>query len=443
MHYYGISARNKLFKIIKINIIFSIGLVTTIIVANSIIYFAQPIENKITYTNWILLINSSIAAVLSVIVVVIKLLKQKTLDQHAKTHIALTIGLILWLCANIQWWIYESNDIIPDVPTQADLFWLAAYPFFLYSIFSTFKEFYKKHKSKRILFASLFCGASLVLFTIFIATNLSVLSSQRGMFLFATVISYPILNVILIIPSISMFVGFRKEPKLAISRICEFLSVVSLVIADSWFLIIFLSNGIDVIWYSNLLVIDHYILISAALLGNAIFLIQSYNKHILKTKHWVNVSKRKQIVTIVIMISIMATAAILLNIPFHGNKDYTSNNIYSTGNENTIKIGALLGLSGSSYESGLIQKKIFEQAKHDVNKNFSNSNSSKRIQLQIANTEINSDIVLEKTKELVSNGVKIIIGPQTSDELKKIKPYVDSHDVLLISQSVLHHHWHQ
>jgi branched-chain amino acid transport system substrate-binding protein len=92
-------------------------------------------------------------------------------------------------------------------------------------------------------------------------------------------------------------------------------------------------------------------------------------------------------------------------------------------------------LSGSSYESGLIQKKIFEQAKHDINESFSKSNSSKRVELLIANTEINPDIALEKTKELVNNGVKIIVGPQTSDELKKIKPYVDSHDILLISQS--------
>ena len=294
-------------------------------------------------------------------VVVIKLSKQKNLDQDAKIHISLTIGLILWLCANIQWWMYESNDIILDVPTHADLFWLTAYPFFLYSIFFTFKEFYKKYKSKRILFASLFCGVLLVLFTIFIATNLSVLSSSRGMFLFATVISYPVLNVILIIPAISMFVGFRKEPKLAIPQICEFLSVISLVIADSWFLIIFLSNRIEVIWYSNLLVIDHYILISAALLGNALFIIQSHNKHNLKFKYWVKIGKRKQIVAIVIIISIIATAAILLNIAFHRNNDYNSSNIYSNGNKNTIKIGVLLGLSGSSYESGKIQKKIFER----------------------------------------------------------------------------------
>ncbi len=117
----GIFIQKRFFSIFKKNTIFFIGLVSSVIIANSIIYFIQPIENKIIYTNWILLISSSIAVILSVIFVTIKLFKQKNIDQHTITHIALTIGLILWLCANIQWWIYESYDIIPDVPTGADL----------------------------------------------------------------------------------------------------------------------------------------------------------------------------------------------------------------------------------------------------------------------------------------------------------------------------------
>ena len=56
-------------------ILFIIGLVISIIVANSIIYLAEPIENKIVYTNWILLINSSTAAGLAVLLVVTKFLK--------------------------------------------------------------------------------------------------------------------------------------------------------------------------------------------------------------------------------------------------------------------------------------------------------------------------------------------------------------------------------
>jgi ABC-type branched-subunit amino acid transport system substrate-binding protein len=433
-YYVGISVKNKFFKTIKKNIIFLIGLVTTIIVANSIIYFAQPIENKIIYTNWILLINSSIAAALSAIVVVIKLLKQKILDQHAKTHIALTIGLILWLCANIQWWIYESNDMIPDVPTGADLFWLSAYPFFIYSIYSVFKEFYKKYKSKKIFFACLFCGISLVLYTIFIANHLSVLTSQSGRFLFATVISYPILNVILIIPAISMLAGFRKEPKLAIPRICESLSLISLVIADNWFLIIFLSNTIEAIWYSNLLIVDHYIIISAGLFGNIIFLNPLHNKCSLKLKYLIKIGINEPIIPIIILAYVIATIILFATI-YNKNNDYNSNNIFSTSDNNTIKIGVLLGLSGASYESGLIQRDIFNRAVDDINENFSKSKISKRIALQFADTQINHDVALEKVKELVGKGIKIIIGPQTSDELKKIMPYADNQKVLIISQS--------
>ncbi len=73
----GISIQKKFFSILKKITIFFIVLVSSIIIANSIIYFVQPIENKIIYTNWILLISSSIAVILSVMFVTIKLFKQK------------------------------------------------------------------------------------------------------------------------------------------------------------------------------------------------------------------------------------------------------------------------------------------------------------------------------------------------------------------------------
>ena len=90
-------------------IVFVGGLVVAILIANSIIYVAEPIESKIVYTNWILLLSSSLAAGLSVLLTVAILLKQRNLNHHAKIHISLSIGLILWLCANIQWFIYESG----------------------------------------------------------------------------------------------------------------------------------------------------------------------------------------------------------------------------------------------------------------------------------------------------------------------------------------------
>ena len=68
-------------------------------------------------------------------------------------------------------------------------------------------------------------------------------------------------------------------------------------------------------------------------------------------------------------------------------------------------------------------------------KTFSKSNIHKKVALQIENTEIKPDVALAKVKKLVDEGIRIIIGPQTSGELKKIKEYADKHDVLLISQS--------
>jgi branched-chain amino acid transport system substrate-binding protein len=90
-------------------------------------------------------------------------------------------------------------------------------------------------------------------------------------------------------------------------------------------------------------------------------------------------------------------------------------------------------LSGSAYESGKIQKAVLQKAVNDINENFSKSNVQKKIILQIEDTEIKPDVALAKVKKLIDQGIRIIIGPQTSDELKKIKDNIN--DTLIISQS--------
>jgi branched-chain amino acid transport system substrate-binding protein len=428
--------KNKIFRSNKKKKLFLIGLVISIIVENSIIYLVEPIESKIIYTHWILLINSSTAAGLSVILIAIKLSQKKILDHHLKIHIALAAGLVLWLCANIQWLIYELEEIVPDIPSLADFFWLAAYPFLVYSLYFTFKEFYKKYQNKIIVFTSLACGILLVIFIIYITISLSVFSSPRGIVFFSIIIAYPILNIVLIIPAIVMFMGFKKEPELSIPRMFESISLINLVIADSWFVIIFLSNLVEPIWYSNLLIVDHYLIMSAGLLWYIIFLNSSYNNYSLKIKSWFKHSNKVQRITL-----LMSILAVILTIFFvysfnQKTDSYSITTTYSNiNNHNEIKIGALLGLSGSAYESGKIQKAVLDKAVNDINENFSKSNTQNRIVLQIEDTEIKPDVALAKVKKLVDKGIRIIIGPQTSSELKKIKEYADEHNVLIISQS--------
>ena len=73
----------------------------------------------------------------------------------------------------------------------------------------------------------------------------------------------------------------------------------------------------------------------------------------------------------------------------------------------------------------------------DVDETLSKHNIHKKVVLRIEDTEIKPDVAVAKVKKLVDQGIRIIIGPQTSSELKEIKKYTDQHDVLIISQLVI------
>jgi ABC-type branched-subunit amino acid transport system substrate-binding protein len=251
---------------------------------------------------------------------------------------------------------------------------------------------------------------------------------------------YPLLNIILIIPAIPMFIGFKKEPELSVPRTCESLSLISLVIADSWFAIIYLSKIIEAIWYSNLLIVDHYLIISAGLLWSILFLNPSHNNNYSsKLKNWVSFINKIPRITLLISILVVISGIFFVN-SFYEKADFNSNSndTHSNNDNNEIKIGVLLGLSGSSYESGITQEAVLNKALLDINENFSKSSIHKRVvPLQIEDTEIKPDVAVVKVKKLVDKGIRIIIGPQTSSELQKIKEYADQYKVkvLFISQS--------
>ena len=362
---------------------------------------------------------------------VTRCLKHKILDHHTRTHVSLAIGLILWLCANVQWYVYEFDDVVPDVPSIADLFWITAYPFFGYSLYSAFREFYRKDQNRNVLFITIGCSILFITYIIYITVSLSVLSSSSGIILFSVIVVYPILNVILIIPAIAIFIGAKKDPKLSVPRLCESLSLISLVIADSSFAIIFLSDQMEAIWYSNLLIVDHYIIISAGLLWTLLFLDPKPSMHSSKLKNWA-----KYVNKIPRTISVAPVLVLILSIIFI-SMFHQKTDSYSSYMDSDIKVGVLLELSGSSYESGITQTKVLKQAVMDVDETLSKHNIHKKVVLRIEDTEIKPDVAVAKVKKLVDQGIRIIIGPQTSSELKEIKKYTDQHDVLIISQLVI------
>ena len=101
----------------------------------------------------------------------------------------------------------------------------------------------------------------------------------------------------------------------------------------------------------------------------------------------------------------------------------------------SVTLGALLPLTGAWSSVGESEDAAVKIAIKDVNEYFSKSNSNIRIGLIVEDTRTDPAISLEKLQDLAAKGVRIVIGPATSAELKELQDYADEKGILLISPS--------
>jgi branched-chain amino acid transport system substrate-binding protein len=447
-----------------------LGLLIAIIISDSIIFFAE-IKSKSLYSNWIISINASIAAVLAIFVIY----RRKNLrGVYRKTHTALAIGLSLWLCADIIWAIYEIVlEVEPPVPSAADLLWLSAYGFLAYYLFTTYIQFHRKFKfGSTALIASITGSTIFLSYIIALTANLADLSSTRGIAMFTVIVAYPILDAILMVPAIVILVNFRKEPLWFTPWICESAGIFLMALSDSWFAPVILTSLVNQLWLSSLFFAAHYLVIAAGLLWYAKFLAShshdadesgikvsepskiifncatsssNDNKYTFHKKE----NKRTFSSGVFAAISLLTIVAIVVGITLYSSYSSSLSSLFSwltnanseviilppLNSKPTVTLGALLPLSGISSSLGESEKAALQIGVNDVNDYFSKTNSNTRIELIIEDTQTNPVKSLEKLKQLAEKGVKIVIGPATSAELQSIEDYANENGILLISPS--------
>jgi ABC-type branched-subunit amino acid transport system substrate-binding protein len=449
-----------------------LGLVLAIVISDSFIYFAQ-IQTKAFYSSWIIGINASTAAALAIFVVYRHMQQRRHHPQdhhHSKSHVALAIGLSLWLCADLIWATYEIVlEIVPPVPSPADFVWLSAYAFLVYYLYATYIEFHKKFNfNTKILVTSIIgCGIFLA-YIIALTIGLSVLSSAKGIAMFAVIISYPIMDAVLMVPAIVILLSFRKEPLWFTPWICESLGLFLIAISDSWFAVVVLTSIVEQFWLSSIFFAAHYLVIAAGLLWYVKFLLTHSQPSIderprseqVETsiiaqrsgyidKHTSEEKTHKKIS----YIALTAIAAIIVvavaigvyfslyssSLPFFLFSNPSSEVILPapTGalKQQTVKIGALLPITGVSSSLGESEGAALKIAAKDINEYLFKTHSNIGIELVIEDTQTNPSVSLEKLKHLAEKRVKIVIGPATSTDLKAAQDYADKNGIVLISPS--------
>jgi len=100
-----------------------------------------------------------------------------------------------------------------------------------------------------------------------------------------------------------------------------------------------------------------------------------------------------------------------------------------------ITIGALLPLTGELSSGGEDAQAALEIAADDINDYLAEVNSKARVILVIEDTQTSPAVALDKLDSLAQNGIKLVIGPDSSAEVQAVKAYADENEILVLSHA--------
>jgi branched-chain amino acid transport system substrate-binding protein len=106
-----------------------------------------------------------------------------------------------------------------------------------------------------------------------------------------------------------------------------------------------------------------------------------------------------------------------------------------TPSEVEIPIGILADLSGPLTTYGEDIKATVEIAVEEINKYFEAKGKPYRVKLYVEDTKVDPKIALDKVQSLHGKGVRLIVGPMGSGEVKNIAEYVTANKIIIVSPS--------
>jgi ABC-type branched-subunit amino acid transport system substrate-binding protein len=421
-----------------------LGLIIAATAANSMIFFAGA-ETRVMYSELIIIASASIAAFLGILLAYRQILHNRS---HSKAYICLAIGLVLWLCADIIWASYELVfHVAAPIPSLSDILWLAGYPFFAYNLIATYRLFHNRFNNNGVLLASIIGNVIFVAYLISLTIGLSDFSSQGSVSMFAVLIAYPIMNALLTIPALSILIGLWKERPWSIPWTFKSLSLFCIVITDSWFAFIIISGLYEQVWLSSMFFGAEYLIMASGLLWFNKFLASYKNQGTasetntsqdhLKIKDGFrnrnktpNRTQYLQVLVAAILIGGILSYGFLTSLATESTRY-----IVPVEGQNTILIGALLPLTGTSSSTGEEAEASLRLAVDDVNNQFAKAGLPTRVGLIIEDTKTDPAVAVEKLEDLASKGIRIVIGPSTSAAVAAVKEYADKNDILIVSSS--------
>ena len=210
----------------------------------------------------ILNITAAIASSLGIIVVY----RHGVHGVHGRSYLFLTLGIISWFAADLTLaYYYFVLGIEEQILVSAtDVLWFIGYLFLAAHLLTVLRFIRNRIKLMTIILTSIVS----LLFITYIALNLFPSSRflAKGDFTaFVVTLSYPILDMLLFVPSMIILISLRWDDVQSIPWILSSLSLLISAVADERYLIDFVNGRLHNLLFWNIFYVTDFILMAGAL----------------------------------------------------------------------------------------------------------------------------------------------------------------------------------
>lgn len=230
--------------------------------ANSIIVFSDS-YNRPSCTFLILNITAAIASSLGIIAVC----SHGHHGVHGTSYLFLTLGIISWFAADLTLAYYYFGLGIEEQLriSITDVLWFIGYLFLATHLFTILRLIRNRIRLTTVIIASIVT----LLFITYIVHNLSSssqLPTEGDFAAFVVTIAYPILDLMLFVPSVTILIGLLKDDVQSIPWTLLSLSLLVNAVADEGYLNDFINGRLQGLLFWNIFYVTDFIIMAGALL---------------------------------------------------------------------------------------------------------------------------------------------------------------------------------
>ena len=210
----------------------------------------------------VLNITAAIASSLGIIVVY----RHGLHGVHGKSYLFLALGIISWFAADLTLAYYYfvlgiEEQILVSV---TDVLWFIGYLFLAAHLFTVLRFIRSRIKLKTIILTSIVS----LLFITYIVIDVfpsSRFLAEGDLTAFIVTVTYPILDMLLFVPSMIILISLRWDDVQSIPRILSSLSLLISAVADERYLIDFVNGRLHNLLFWNIFYVTDFILMAGAL----------------------------------------------------------------------------------------------------------------------------------------------------------------------------------